>query len=261
MSAINYKIFGNDMSLDVREDFCSLYGIGKTVDEIHEYIFTYRPEDDEEDACAFWTGLALIEWEYGVLPDSVRNHAQYIIQNYSDASLFLTEKDKKARENELMQLYSKLNIDNPKPRKKRNTFVYRTIWKVGDILALPLGDKYVYLHVCAVEREKNKIKELETDDVYVKVFDMVTDRLLDVNFFKPKVFHRLKYKNLDSREQTFVKLLWCVGIREKTDLENKLVNIGNVHIKKETSNSVHADFQFNQLEKTLSKFFGLPAIL
>ncbi len=261
MSATDHKIFGNDMSLDVKEDFCSLYGVGKSVDEIQEYIFAYRPEDDEEDACAFWTGLALIEWEYGVLTDYVKNQAQYIIRNYSDAKLFFKEKDKKARENELMQLYSKLNTVNPNPRKRKNTFVYRTTWKVGDVLALPLGNKYVYLHVCAVERKPNKIKELETDDVCIKVFDVITEQLLDISFFKPKIFHRVKYKNIGSYEQTFVKQLWCVGVREKNDLENKLVNIGNVHTKKEISDSVSADFQFSKLENTLIKLFGLPDFL
>lgn len=261
MSATSHKIFGNDMSLDVKEDFCSLYGIGKSVDEIHEYIFAYRPEDDDEDACAFWTGLALIEWEYGVLSDYVKNKAQYIIQNNSDAGLFFKEKDTKARESELMQLYSKLNTINPNPRKRKNTFVYRTTWKTGDILALPLCGKYVYLHVCAVERQPRKIKELEYDDVCIKVFDVVTDELLEVNYFKPKMFNRLKYKNLDFHNQAFVKMLWCVGVREKNELEMKLINIGNVPTKKETTNSVSVYFQFNQLEKTLSKLFELPDLI
>ena len=261
MSATSYKIFGNDMSLDVKEDFCSLYGIDKSVEEIHEYIFAYRPDDDDEDACAFWTGLALIEWEYGVLADYVKNKAQYIIKNYSDAKSFLKEQDVKARENELTQLYSKLDTINPNPRKRKNTFVYRTTWKTGDILALPLCGKYVYLHVCAVERHPRKIKELETDDVYVKVFDVVTNLLLDVKCFKPKILHRIKYKNLDSRHQTFVKMLWCDGVREKDELEKKLVNIGNVPTKYETTKSVYADFEFNQLEKTLSKLFELPDFL
>ena len=35
MSGISAKIYGNDMALDVKKDFCQLYGIGKTVDEIN----------------------------------------------------------------------------------------------------------------------------------------------------------------------------------------------------------------------------------
>lgn len=261
MSATGYKIFDNDMSMDVKEDFCSLYGIGKSADEIHEYIFAYRPEDNDDDACAFWTGLALIEWEYGVLSEYVKNKAQNIIRNYSDAKLFLKENDVKERENELMQLYSKLDTINPNPKKRQKTFVYTTTWKTGDILALPLGSKYAYLHVCAVKRQPRKIKDLETDDVYVKVFDVITDELLQVNYFKPKILHRVKYKNLDSRNPTFVKLLWCVGVREKDELEKKLVNIGNIPTKTEMTKSVCADFQFNQLEKTLSELFELNETL
>lgn len=257
MSATSYKIFGNDTSLDVKEDFYSLYGVGKSVEEIHEYIYTYRPEDDDEDACAFWTGLALIEWEFGVLSDYVKNKAQFIIRNKSDKGLFLKEKDVKARENELEQLYSKISIINPNPRKRKNTFVYRTIWKAGDILVLQLFGKYVYLHVSAVERKTRKIKELETDDVYVKVFELVTDELLNVDYFMTKISHGLKYKKLDFRNQVLVKMLWCVGVKEKNELEKKLINIGNLPTKNETTKNVYADFQFCQLEKTLKILFGL----
>ena len=124
-------------------------------------------------------------------------------------------------------------------------------------MALPLCDKYVYLHVCAVERKPQKIKELETDDVYVKVFDLVSDTLLQVNYFKPKIFHKVKYKNLDSRNPTLVKMLWCVGVKEKDELEKKLISIGNVSAKYETTKSVCADFEFAQLERTLNKLFNL----
>lgn len=66
MSATNVKIYGNDMALDVKTDFISLYGLGKSVDEINAYILQYQPADEDEDACAFWSALALVAWEYVV---------------------------------------------------------------------------------------------------------------------------------------------------------------------------------------------------
>ena len=35
MSGTSVKIYGNDMALDVKKDFCQLNGIGKNVDEIN----------------------------------------------------------------------------------------------------------------------------------------------------------------------------------------------------------------------------------
>lgn len=62
MSGTGVKIFSNDMAMDVKEDFCQLYGVGKSVEEINEYILQYKPDDDDEEACSFWSALALIEW-------------------------------------------------------------------------------------------------------------------------------------------------------------------------------------------------------
>ena len=150
MSGTSVKIFGNDMSLDVKTDFCELYGVGKSVDEINEYILEYKPDDEDEEACAFWSALALIEWEYGVLNEDIKNKTEYIIKNKSDENLFDKRKNVEARKKELEKLINIINTVNPTPKKRKKTYVYRTRWKVGDILALPVCGKYVYFHVCAV---------------------------------------------------------------------------------------------------------------
>ncbi len=257
MSATSIKIFGNDMALDVKSDFIALCGVGKSVDEINEYILGYQPDDDDEEACAFWSALALIEWEYGVLTDYIRNKAQYIIKNHSDASLFLKKKDEEARAIELQKLYEQINTINPTPKKRKKTFVYHTEWKEGDVFAIPLYNKYVYIHVCAIIRPSKKIKELEEDRVFVKVFDVVSDHLLEIKNFKPKLFHKINYMNLDVFRECTAKWLWCSGVREKTTLENKVIYIGNLPTERETTESVYADFQFSKLENTLCEMFGL----
>lgn len=257
MSGTSIKIFGNDMAQDVKTDFCELYGIGKSIDEINEYILEYKPDDEDEEACAFWSALALIEWEYGVLNEHIKNKAEYIIKNKSDENLFDKGKDVEARKDELKKLINIINTVNPTPKKRKKTFLYRTSWKAGDILALPVCGKYVYFHVCAVKRDLKKIKELEQDSVYVKVFDLVSEQLLDIKAFKPRLFYKLKYKKLDIRRDCFVKLLWCVGIREQNDLESKMIYIGTLPTEYETTKSVYADFQFQKVENTLIELFNL----
>lgn len=257
MSGTSVKIFGNDMAQDVKTDFCELYGIGKSVDEINEYILEYKPDDEDEDACAFWSALALVEWEYGVLTEDIKNKTEYIIKNKSDENLFNKEKDAEARKRELEKLINTINTVNLTPKKRKKTYVYRTSWKVGDVLALPLYGKYVYFHVCGVERDSRKIEELEQDSVYVKVFDIVSEQLLAIKAFRPKIFHKLKYKKLDIHRDCFVKSLWSVGIKEQNDLESKMIYIGTLPTKYETTKSVYADFQFQRVENTLIELFNL----
>lgn len=260
MSAISPKIFGHDMAMDVQGDFWDLYGIGKTVDEINEYILSYQPDDDDEEACAFWSALALIEWQYGILPDYVKEKAQYIIKNHSDAYLYFRKKDAEARTVELQKLYELLNTINPKPKKRKKTFVYRTEWKEGDVYAIPLDNKYVYIHISAIHRQRRAIEELERDQVFVKVFDCMTDELLDIEYLESKISAgEIKYKTLMKyfdRDLT-VKWLWCIGIREKTNLEKKVIHIGNFPTEREMQFMVCGDFQFSKVENTLCKLFEL----
>ncbi len=88
MSTISTDIFGNDMAMDVKSDFSDLYGIGKSLHNIQEYILSYKPDDDDEEACAFWSALALVEWKYGLLDEAVKNKAFSIIKNHSDVHLY-----------------------------------------------------------------------------------------------------------------------------------------------------------------------------
>lgn len=257
MSGTSVKIFGNDIAMDLREDFNDLYGIGKSLDEIHQYIFSYQPLDEDEDACAYWSALALIEWEYGVLDKQVKEKTEYIIENNDDSHLYMKEKDRELRRVELNKLISKINTYNLSPKKRRKTFVYRCPYKVGDVLALPIMDKYVYLHVCEVRRKK-AIKELENDELFVKVFDKTSDQLLSIKDLKPRLFHKPKYIILDKFDiHCDVKWLWCVGIREKNMLEKKIKVIGNIPIKPKSDNIVFADFQFKKVEDTLSNLFNI----
>ena len=201
MSGTSAKIFGNDMAMDVKADFDALYGIGKSLDEIHEYIFSYQPDDDDEDACAYWSALALIEWEYGILEETIKNKAISIIKNHNNYYLYDNAKNQKARQEELAKLVTILSKSNESPRKPKKTYIYRCPYKVGDVLALPIKNKYVYLHISSITRKKKKIKELEGDDMCVKVFDKVSDSLLTIDEFKTNVLNRNQYMNLDKWKQ------------------------------------------------------------
>ncbi|MDE6476179.1 MAG: hypothetical protein K2L08_04930 [Erysipelotrichaceae bacterium] len=257
MSATSVKIYGNDMALDVKEDFLDLYGVGKSIEEINQYILAYRPNDEDEDACAFWSALAFIQWEYGVLTSAIKEKAEEVIQNHSDAYLFFEKKLQEKRVEELQTLIKKLNTINQNPKKRKKTFVYQTNWKQGDILAVPVLNKFAYLHICGVERKRHKISELESDQVFVQVFDELSDNVLTIQDFESKLSLKNQYMILDRFTKSTVKALWCVGIRERNALEKKAIFIGNLPIKYQTSKSVYVDFQFCEIENTLATLFNL----
>lgn len=257
MSATSTKIFGNDMAMDVKGDFTVLYGLGKSIDEIHDYILSYQPPDDAEEACAFWSALACIEWEYGVLDDKVKDKTIEIIQHHSDTSLFLSRKDIDKRQQELDALAARLETVNPKPRKRKAVFVYRCPWRQGDVLAFPVNGKYAYLHVVGIRRRPHKIEELQTDQLYVKVFDRRSDELLNIQCFHNRLFKKQKYLMLSTWEGDNVDLqqIWCMGKREKEAFEGRITVIGNVPVNPQYSRSVGTYFQFKRLEDTLDRRF------
>lgn len=258
MSATGVKIFSNDMAMDVKYDFCQLYGIGKSIEEINNYILQYKPEDDSEEACAFWSALAMISWQYGVLTDDVKAKAKYIIENHDDSELFIKKSDAEARKAILYDLLNILESENPKPKKRKKTFVYRTTWKQGDILALPVNGRYMYLHICSVKRRTRKIKELESDCVCAKLIGIISDQIFNISFFTPEKLLEIGYANFDPDCICTVKQIWCSGIREQQAFEKKIVHVGNVPIEYEDAKGVVSVYgQFSAIEDTILSMYNI----
>lgn len=258
MSATGVKIFSNDMAMDVKYDFCQLYGIGKSIEEINSYILRYRPNDNDEEACAFWSALALIEWQYGVLTDDIKHDAKRIIESNDDAHLFIKKKDAEARKIELRQLLELLETENPAPKKRKKTYVYRTPYKQGDVIAFPVKERWVYFHVCGIKRSTKKIQELERDAVHVGLFNLISKNIVDISRIEQTALSETAYLSLD-RPGSFnpVRYIYPLGTKEQTEFENKCVVIGNLPCEYATESGVHAGFQFKCIEQTLIDFYGL----
>lgn len=261
MSGWGTKIFDNDFALDVKTDFVNLIGIGMPIEEIEDFILKYQPQMDDDDSCAFWTALAKIEWDYGLLQENTKRKAQHVIKTFPDSHLYMNEKDQEKRSQELEKLYLQLDTINEKPRKIRKTYVYRTSWKVGDIFAYPLDNQYVYIHIVGIKRLKHRIEQLSRDRVFIKIFRKKSDQLLDIKAFKPKFLKKRQYKPLSNRffEYGYVEWLWCTGKREQQRLEKKLIYIGNQPVKINQrcnyDSSVSSKYSFNEFEKTLRELF------
>lgn len=220
MSAWGIEIFDNDFALDLKTDFTEMLGIGISIDDIEKQLLKDAPMENDEYECIYWSSLASLEWEYGVLNDYIKNKAKYIIKNRPDYQLFLDDKNREKRKMVLENLYRKLDTVNLKVKKIKPTFVYRTTWKVGDIYCIEINRQYVYIHIVGVNRVNKRIECLSPDCVYIKVFDIVSHELLTMKAFNKKIF-RLNYKKLnnDEKENNYVEQIWCLSKREQKNFE------------------------------------------
>lgn len=98
MSAWGTKIFDNDFALDIKTDFIEMFSINMDILEIEKYLLEYISNDEEAEVlCPFWTALAELEWQYGVLQEETKEKAKYIILNKSDSDCYIEQKNKEKR--------------------------------------------------------------------------------------------------------------------------------------------------------------------
>ena len=277
MSSWGTNVYDNDMAQDVKADVQSLLSVGKNVEQIMEYVMEYYPGDGDEEECAFWTSLAYTLWKYELLPDMVRDRTVNIINNNNDVELYISDNDKEKRKKTLSEIKNTLQSVNAKPSKIKKVFVNRTQFHEGNILSFVVDGYYIFLHVVKIERSQNKIEELCSDEVYVKVFDIISKKLLSVQQLK-----NIPYKQLESDEQIqklnenaklyppyvglskerieeykFIRWIYCFSDREKKKFESKMIEIGNLSYSAVKCDCVYADYQYAKLEETFIKLFSI----
>ena len=142
MGTWGLELYQNDTSLDVRDEFETLFRAGKTAQEITGKLMEdYRSlMGDTEEEPSFWFSLADTQWDLGVLLPAVQEKALYRIDkergmlDRQAADMPSTARRKKV----LDDLRAKLLSPQPpvkKPVKKR---IYTCPWKLGDVFAYRL---------------------------------------------------------------------------------------------------------------------------
>ncbi|WP_252827673.1 DUF4259 domain-containing protein [Fusobacterium necrophorum] len=84
MGAWNATIFGNDTSLDIKDEFFRRYNRGEEVSDIKSSLLT---EDDDEDRFNVIFALAHCIWEVGELDDEFLNKVREIIFKQEDLKI------------------------------------------------------------------------------------------------------------------------------------------------------------------------------
>ena len=131
MGAWNATIFGNDTSLDIKEEFFRRYNLGEEVQDIKKSLFL---EEDDEDRFNIIFALAHCMWEVGQLDDEFLSEVKYIIEREED--LKVNEElgaDAKFIKQRIKNLENIIIYDMLKPEKMKN------IIKDSDIIITHAG--------------------------------------------------------------------------------------------------------------------------
>lgn len=116
MGAWNATIFGNDTSLDIKEEFFRKYNLGEEVQDIKNSLLL---EEDDEDRFNAIFALAHCMWEVGQLDNEFLSEVKSIIDSEEDLKvneeLGADDKFIKQRIKNLEKFLEKISI------KKRKT--------------------------------------------------------------------------------------------------------------------------------------------
>ena len=149
MGTWGYKLFENDVSMDLKETFDELNRKGIVSEErlLQDYSdMLSSPDFEESQDCAdFWLALAKIEWDYGFLSEQTRESALSCLKlennpGWTKENCFDLKQINK-RKNELDLFHIILLSDNPKPKKLHPPRkLFTTPLKKGYIYARPVTD-------------------------------------------------------------------------------------------------------------------------
>lgn len=143
MGVFSPTIYGNDLAEDLKGEYSiafAYYDVEKAVEVIEEYVNKEFDLDDEYELCNYVYSLADYMWKKGILIDSVKQRALYLIDNNVaiDEWVEAGKKEFNARLKVLIELKERLL--SPLPPKKKISIKYYTkpIFQTGDVIVIKL---------------------------------------------------------------------------------------------------------------------------
>ena len=135
MGAWGTKIYQNDISSEVKDDYKNKLKAGKSDEEaLNEILYEYDDcIGDSDDRYDFWFALADTMWTLGRPTNQVKERTLELIDMEDEEGRWETEKERKARLKVLEDLKQKLLSEMP-PRKKIPIYKpFTTPWKPGEV--------------------------------------------------------------------------------------------------------------------------------
>lgn len=197
MGTWNASIFGNDTSLDIKEEFFRRYNLGEEVQDIKNLLLL---EDDDEDRFNVIFALAHCMWEVGQLDDEFLNKVKNIIVKQEDLrmneELGADNKFIKQRSKNLEKFLEKISAKKEKPKKRVALPVeVESKYKNGAVMLFQYVDE-MWGAIIAVE---GKFYDKETYYHYIQTDIRMTnkptmDDVLKAHIIDPS-FHSKEYNS------------------------------------------------------------------
>ena len=142
MGAWGTGFYSDDTTSDVRDTYLDLLRKRVPPEEaVAQMLEEWKPDRDEECGYLFWLTIALLQWEYGHLPQERREKALAILASGVDEARWaeVRPRDREKRREVMAKLEAKFRSEPEKVKKLRPYTHKRLPWKVGDVLSLRLG--------------------------------------------------------------------------------------------------------------------------
>ena len=140
------SLYGNDLTLDVRDKLDALLKSGVSSQDVYQEMLKCFEEvlsTDEESL--FWFALADRMWDYGILTDEIKEKALTYMTNTAEHEYLdelETARERRSWQNTLNKLKTKIeNVNQGNKKIKVEPVFKRNIWNVGDYYAYEFHKK------------------------------------------------------------------------------------------------------------------------
>ena len=140
------SLYGNDLTLDVRDKLDDLLKSGVSPQDVYQEMLKCFEEvlsTDEESL--FWFALADRMWDYGILTDEIKEKALTYMTNIAEHEYLdelETTRERRSWQNTLNKLKTKIeNVNQGNKKIKVEPVFKRNIWNVGDYYAYEFHKK------------------------------------------------------------------------------------------------------------------------
>ena len=140
------SLYGNDLTLDVRDKLDDLLKSGVSSQDVYQEMLKCFEEvlsTDEESL--FWFALADRMWDYGILTDEIKEKSLTYMINIAEHEYLdelETARERRSWQNTLNKLKTKIeNVNQGNKKIKVEPVFKRNIWNVGDYYAYEFHKK------------------------------------------------------------------------------------------------------------------------
>ena len=190
MGAWGYKLYQDDVTCDVKEEYIGYLKKGMTSEEaMNEDIDSWEAYDYEDyDTPLVWLALADTQWKFGRLTNEVKETAIKLMPK----NLELWKENEKLyskRKKVLEELEVKLNSQQPEEKKIYIRKPYITDWQNGDTYAYKFDGEYAkekgfYNKYIFFVKVDNDTWEDDCIIPRVHVYNVISDNILSIEELK-----------------------------------------------------------------------------